>query len=187
MQVFINDREIGSVSPAGLLVGEVIEALGVHVDPDEVILEVDIDGESFSAAEEAFTRRSAANIGRLALRTVASRELGLGMRGEVIDALVIVSAKVDRCIELFLGGETPTAQALLSQLMEELRLVLLLDTQTAALAETDRLTSSDELEGVAISLLKAEERNDSGEVRYLLEAEMAPLLARWRQRAASAS
>lgn len=186
MQVFINDREIGSVSPAGLLVGEVIEALGVHVDPDEVILEVDLDGECFSAAEETFTRRSAANVGRLALRTVASRELGLGMRGEVIDALVIVSAKVERCIELFLSGETSAAHALLSQLMEELRLVLMLDTQTATLADSARLTSTEELEGVAIRLLRAEERSDAPEVRYLLEAEMGPLLARWRQRSASA-
>lgn len=187
MQVFINDREIGSVSPAGLLVGELIEALGAHVDPDEVILEVDLDGESFSAAEEAFTRRSAANIDRLALRTVASRELGLGMRGDVVDALVVVSAKVDRAIELFLAGDGTAAQGLLSQLMEELRLVLLLDSQTSALAGAERITSPEELEGVAFRLLHAEERQEEAEVRYLLESEMGPLLARWRQRIASAS
>ncbi len=187
MQVFINDREIGSVSPAGLLVGEVFEALGVHVEPAVVSLEGDLDGESFSAAEEAFTRRSAANIARLALRTVASRELGLGMRGDVVDALVVVSAKVDRAIEFFLAGESANAQALMSQLMEELRLVLLLDSQTASLADAEMITSPKELEGVASNLLRAEERNDAHEVRYLLESEMGPLLARWRQRIASAS
>ncbi len=187
MQVFINDREIGSVSPAGLLVGEVIEALGVHVEPDEVILEVDLDGESFSAAEETFTRRSAANIGTLALRTVASRELGLGMRADVVDALVVVSAKVGRSIELFLDGELAKAHALLGDLMEELRLVLLLDSQTAALAGAEMITSPKELEGVAGGLLRAEERNDTSEVRYLLESELGPLLALWRQRIASAS
>ena len=70
MDVFINERAVGAVEAVGATVGEMIEALGVHVDPDEIVTTVEIDGVTFSAGdEERYVRRAAANVRRLVLGT----------------------------------------------------------------------------------------------------------------------
>src|SRR5215467_9146388 len=81
MLVFINDREIGAFSNEAATVGEVVDALRVHVDPSEVMTAVEVDGEVFSAGDESrYARRLARNIDRLVIATSPPRELARAMQ-----------------------------------------------------------------------------------------------------------
>ena len=63
MHIFINEREVGALDAVGATVGEMIEALGVHVDPNEIVTTVELDGVQFSAGDEdRFARRAAAGV-----------------------------------------------------------------------------------------------------------------------------
>src|SRR3954463_5664163 len=134
MHVRINEREIGPLVPGDATLGEMIEAVRVHVDPAEIVTMVEIDGAAFSAGdEERWMRRAAAPVKRLVLATVTPAEFARVKRRELAGALLVVAAKVRVVGELFERGDERGANALTAALMEELRLVLLLDQQLATL------------------------------------------------------
>src|SRR6185369_14601670 len=102
MHVFINEREVGAVEASGATVGEMIEALGVHVDPDEIVTTVEIDGVTFSAGEEErWARRAAGNVRRLVLGTATPAAFARSMRAELAAAVDVVAAKVELVVARF--------------------------------------------------------------------------------------
>ncbi len=184
MQVFINDREVGQLAAEGATVGEVVEAIGAQVDPSHVLTSVELDGEVFAAGDEArWARRPATSVSRLALGTSLLGDLGPALRGEIRDALRVLVLKVELAVERLGRGDQRGANRVLSELLEELRLVLILDQQTSMLDGASPLATDVELEPLAGELLEAQMRHDSPEVHRLIEGRLAPFLRAWSQRA----
>src|SRR5262245_48658116 len=120
MHIFINEREVGTLDAAGATVGEMVEALGVHVDPNEIVTTVELDGVRYSAGEEErFARRTAASVRRLVLGTSTPAAFAATMRDELANALDIIASKVDAVVGLFGSGDDRDANTLLASLLEE--------------------------------------------------------------------
>lgn len=182
MHVFINEREVGAVEAAGATVGEMIEALGVHVDPNEIVTTVELDGVSFSAGEEErYVRRAAGNVGRLVLGTATPATFALRMRRELANAVDIVAAKVELVVSRFGTGDDRSANTLLAALMEELRLALVLEQQVATLDGTVVAAAVDPVVAIAPALLDAQERRAWGDLSTMLADQLAPALRAWSQ------
>lgn len=180
MHIFINEREVGALDVTGATVGEMIEALGVHVDPNEIVTTVELDGVRYSAGEEdRFARRAAASVGRLVLGTATPLAFATGMRVELADALDIVASKVETVVELFARGDDRAGNALLAGLLEELRLALVLEQQVTTLDGRVVQDGADAVTTVAPELLAAQERRSWMEVGTLLADRLAPALRAW--------
>jgi hypothetical protein len=163
MHVFINDREVGPLPETDATVGEIIEAVAVHIDPDEIVTALELDGVVYSAGEEErYAQRRASAVRRLVVITQTPRVFGAAMRAEMAAALSVVAAKVEMVVDLFRSGDERGANRLLAALMEELRLVLVLDHQLATL---DGAPAAPALE----------------DVRALLAGRLAPTLKAWSQ------
>jgi hypothetical protein len=177
MQVFINEQEIGALSVDGATVGEVIEALSMHVPVDHVVTAVDLDGESFRAGgDDAYARRASAGIHRLHLRTQGPESLARDLLEEVSDALNVITAKLDRVVEQFAARDGRSAQTLLAVLVEELHLALVLEENVAALSGGSSCLSASDFERVATRLVDSQERGATAETARLLAEELRPLL-----------
>ena len=180
MRAFINEREVAAPAAAGVTVGELIEALGVHIDPDEIVTTVELDGVAYSAGdEERYARRSAASVARLVLGTATPAALALHMRHELARALEVIAAKIDLVVRLFADGDDRGANALLAALLEELRLGLVLEQQVATLDGTVVPEALDAVAPLAPELLVAQERRAWHELSGLLEGRLAPALRAW--------
>jgi hypothetical protein len=182
MHVFINEREVGTLDAVGTTVGEMIEALGVHVDPDQIVTSVELDGVRYSAGEEQrYARRAATSVGRLVLGTTTPAAFAADMRGELAAALEIVASKIDRVVELFRRGGDRDANALLAALLEELRLALVLEQQVRILDGQTSHGGADSVAAIAPELLGAQEQRAWPTVAALLEERLGPALRSWAQ------
>jgi hypothetical protein len=180
MQVFINDRPVPAAVPGGATIGEMIEALDVHVAPGEIVTEVAVDGEPFSAGDDtAWARRPLAGIARLALTTRSVPALASELREEVRNALACIAAKLDTAAARLDASEPKQAQALLAVALDELRLTLVLDQETARLDGAPLVASQETLMPVADELLAAQQRLDLRRLRLLVGERLAPLLRAW--------
>lgn len=180
MQVFVNDRAVGDLAVGRATVGELVEALGVHVDPGEVLTEVALDDEVFSAGEnERYARRSAAGLARLTLTTTTIPALVARLRADVCAALPSLTAKLTRAADGLLGADPAPAYALLASALDELRLVLILDQHAVALGGPAALTSHEELAPLAEELLAAQRHGDRARSQRVLAEHVLPLLRRW--------
>jgi len=182
MHVFINEREVGTLEAVGTTVGEMIEALGVHVDPDQIVTSVELDGVRYSAGEEQrYARRAATSVGRLVLGTTTPGAFAADMRGELAAALEIVASKIDRVVELFRRGGDRDANALLAALLEELRLALVLEQQVRILDGQTSRGGAGSVAAIAPELLEAQEQRAWATVAALLEERLGPALRSWAQ------
>lgn len=188
MQLYINDHEMGSIAPGVATVGEMVEALRSQVDPREVVIAVEIDGEVFSAADEKhWSRRTAAAVERLGLASRTPATLGPMLREEARAALHIIAVKLERVLADLARGDGRGANRLLADLLEELRLALVLDGQAAQLDGARRLAAPEDLADPANALLEAQRRRDPAELHRLLENQLAPLLRAWAEAGATAA
>jgi hypothetical protein len=186
MQVFVNDRAVADLAAGRATVGELIEALGVHVDPSEIVTAVALDDEVFSAGQdERYARRSAAGIARLSLTTSTIPALAERLHGEVREALLCVTAKLQQATDGLEGGDVAAAHALFASALDELRLVLILDQHTVSLGGRDALTSEEQLTPLAEDLLAAQRHGDRSATRRLLMERLLPLLRSWSKVAAA--
>lgn len=180
MQVFVNDRQIVEIAPEGATVGELVEAVGVHVDPREILTAVALDGEVFSAGDEArFARRPAASVRRLTLTTSTVPAFAARLREDVRAALRTIVARLEQATDGLGRGDTAHAQQLLAAALDELRLALILDQQSVQLAGGALLTAQEQLEPLAEDLLAAQRRGDRAATRLLLAERLLPLLRGW--------
>jgi len=180
MHVFINDREVGALEATSATVGEMVEALGVHVDPNEIVTHVELDGVSFSAGEEErWSRRAASGVKRLTLATATPAAFAQAMRAELAVALDVIAAKVDLVVERFGTGEDRDANTLLAALMEELRLALVLEQQVTTLDGVVVGEAAEPVATLAPVLLEAQERRRWSELGALLVSHLAPALRAW--------
>ena len=180
MHVYINDREVGALEVGGATVGEIIEALGVHVDPDEIVTAVELDGVAYNAGDDdRYARRAAASVQRLVLVTKTPAAFAESMRGELASALDVIAAKVDLVVARFRDGADRDANALLAALMEELRLALVLEQQVTTLDGVVIAAAGAPVAAVAPELLDAQERRDWSDVAALLVDGLAPALRAW--------
>jgi hypothetical protein len=187
MQVFINEQEIGALSVDGTTVGEVIEALSVHVPVDHVVTAIDLDGECFRAGgDEPWTRRASDGIHRLHLRTQGPESLAHELLGEVAAALGVITAKLDRTVELFSARDGRAAQTLLAALVEDLHLALVLEENVATLSGGSSRLSVSDFEHVAARLVDSQERGATAETARLLADELRPLLVGAQDQVAAA-
>ena len=177
MQVFINDRDLGGLDAGNATVGEVVEALGVHFDPQDMVVGVDLDGEVFSAGDEAlYSRRAAGKVGRLAVTTNRPEQIAERLRGEVIASLEVIAAKAESAAGCFRRAESQRAQQILAMLFDELRLALVLDQQVAVVGKRQAMIPMEAVETVASDLLSAQQRSATREMPLLLEERLAPML-----------
>jgi hypothetical protein len=155
----------------------VVEALGVHFDPQDLVVGVDIDGEAFSAGDEAlYSRRSAAKVGRLCVTTNPPEQVAERLRGEVLASLEVIAAKAESAARCFRRSEAQRAQQILATLFDELRLTLILDQQVAVVGKRQAMIPTDAVESVASDLLSAQQRSAVREMPSLLEERLAPML-----------
>jgi hypothetical protein len=141
---------------------------------------VEIDGAAFSAGdEERWMRRAAAPVKRLVLATVTPAEFARVKRRELAGALLVVAAKVRVVGGLFERGDERGANALTAALMEELRLVLLLDQQLATLDGAAPLDAGAALRELAPLMLEAQERGRWTDLVAVFRGRLLPLLASW--------
>jgi len=180
MQIFVNERVVGSLAPAGATVGEILEAVRMHVDPEAIVTEVELDGSHYNAGEEErFARRAASSVQRLTVRTETAGEFVGRKRAELAGTLGAMAASVREVARRFRRREEEAANRLLASAMEELRLVLLLEERLTQLSGHGALPQDQGLEGVAKDLLDAEERRAWEQLAGLLEGALAPMLERW--------
>lgn len=180
MRVFINEREISSAAAPGATVGEIIEAGRVHVDPSEIVTAVELDGVEFHAGDEAqYVRRAARGVRELRISTRGPAAFAAEKRRSLAEALDAVAARSRMVSTLLRESETRSANGLLACLMEELRLMLLLDYQLALLAADEPGAAREEIEALAPQLLAAEEGRAWEALASLLDGSLAPVLERW--------
>ncbi|MEW6271016.1 MAG: hypothetical protein AB1689_17170 [Thermodesulfobacteriota bacterium] len=188
MRIFVNDREITGLDTAHATLGEVAQALEVYVDPREVPTLVTVDGQPFSAGDEpSWARRSAAAVSRLELTTRSVPQLAAELRDEVAAALRCVAAKVEAAVQRFGRSDVRGGQQMLATAIEELRLTLVLDDQTAQLGGGGAVTSAAEVEALATELLAVQDRRDVAAMRALLADRLLPLLCVWGERATASA
>lgn len=180
MQVRINDTSVEVPAAAGLMVDDLIEALSVHLEPGSVVTEIQFDGDQYLAGDGSLAWRQVQTTSSLRLTTVQGDVLASDLRQTVLAALDVVTAKVGRTAEFFERGRCIEAQGLLAELLEELKLTMVLDGQSARLAGMDPLTSPDGLETLAAELLAAQEDGNRLRMTHLLSEVLAPMLVRWR-------
>jgi glutamyl/glutaminyl-tRNA synthetase len=181
MHVFINEQEIMAGAAPGATIGEIVEASRMHVDPTEIMTEVELDGVAFHAGDEQqFARRAATGVQRLTIRTRTPAAFASDKRRSLAETLDAVAQRTRIVVTLLRESNTRTANGLLACLMEELRLTLLLDYQLSLLAEDALSTiAREEIATVAPQLLNAEEKRSWQILAELLEKKLAPTLERW--------
>jgi hypothetical protein len=180
MQVFINEREVGPLPETDATIGEIVEAVAVHIDPGEIVTAIEIDGVAYNAGdEERYTRRRASAVRRLVVTTKAPDVFTAAMRAEVAEALSVVATKVEAVVALFRGGDERGGNGLLAALMEELRLVLVLDHQLTTLERSPGTPAVEDIGMLAPKLLDAQERRAWPELSALLAGQLVPTLRTW--------
>jgi hypothetical protein len=180
MHVFINERELGTLNPSGATIGEVLETLGLQIDSREIVTAIDLDGTTFSAGEdERYARRAASGVRRLVVRTQRPEAFVAERRGEMAEMLGLVAAKVEAVAERFRSADERSANGLLATLIEELRLLLILDHQLSLIDGSVPPIRTDEILEIAPALLEAEQRHAWRDLAGLLEARLLPLVQGW--------
>jgi hypothetical protein len=181
MHVFINEQEIMVGAIPGATVGEIVEASRMHVDPTEIVTEVELDGVAFHAGDEQqFARRAATGVQRLTIRTRTPAGFAADKRRDLAATLDAVAQRTRIVVTLLRESNTRTANGLLACLMEELRLTLLLDYQLSLLAEDALSTiARDEIATLAPMMLDAEEHRAWERLAIILDTKLAPVLERW--------
>jgi hypothetical protein len=180
MRIFINDREVATMTPGGATVGDIVEAARVHVDPGDIMTSVRVDGVSYGAGgDDRHLRRSAADVATLVVETETPVVFVAGKRRGLIEAAAVLAAKVRRVVELLRASDEQGANRLLAALMEELRLALLLDQQLATLDGGTPAGAQEEIRRLAPALLEAQERRAWQSLAGLLDERLAPILETW--------
>ncbi|HZR84479.1 MAG TPA: hypothetical protein VFD92_25495 [Candidatus Binatia bacterium] len=185
MQLFVDERQIGPLTAdVATTVGEVVEALGMQVEAGRIVVAVELDGDQFHAASDGpWLARRAPTVGTLRLITSSPAELARDLRHDVRIALELIAGKLDLAIEGLGRGERHRAGQLLAQLLEELRLVLVLDREVSLVDGRPAVADAPRLERVGEELIAAQHRADVGETVRLLESGLAPLVRSWRDAA----
>jgi len=180
MQVFINEREVGPLPETDATIGEVVEAAAVHIDPGEVMTAIEIDGVTYSAGdEERYTRRRTSAVRRLVVTTKTPDVFSAAMRAEIAEALSVVATKVETVVALFRDGDERGGNGLLAALMEELRLVLVLDHHLTTLERSPGTPAVEDIGTLAPRLLDAQERRAWSDLSALLAGHLVPTLRAW--------
>ncbi len=180
MHVFINEQEILAGAVLGATVGEIIEASRMHVDPTEIVTEVELDGVAFHAGDEAqYARRAAKSVQQLKVRTQTPTAFAADKRRSLAETLDAVAERARMVGLLLRESKTRSANGLLACLMEELRLTLLLDYQLALLAADEPSAAREDIATLAPQMLAAEEQRAWDTLATLLDGSLAPVLERW--------
>ena len=127
MQVQINGSEIEIPSGVGLRVGELVETLAVHIQPGDVLMRVQLDGESFAAGDRALASRSVEECSILCLTTVPGTLAGNTLSDAEPALLAVVASEVARALVALEQGDAGTAENLLGRLYADLQGALALD------------------------------------------------------------
>lgn len=184
MQIFVNDSAIGEIDAGRATVGELVEALGVHVDPGEILTTITLDDEVISAGDEVrFVRRSAAGVRRLTLTTCSVAALAARLRADARAALTAIEQRLQRVVDALGQGAMRDANRELATALDELRLMLLVDQHAMRLDGGATFSTEAEVEPVAEALLGAQRRADGAATRMLLAERLLPLLRHWDARA----
>jgi len=186
MEIFVNERPIGEVAAERATVGELVEALGVHVDPGEILTTITLDDEVISAGDETrYARRRAAGVHRMTLTTCTVPVFAARLRRNAREALLSIEGRLERVVDTLGRGEMREAHGELAVALDELRLMMVLDHQAMQLGAGQTFSAQDELTPLAEALLGAQRRADTGATRKLLADSLLPLLRGWDARATS--
>ena len=184
MQIFVNDRPIGEVAGERATVGELVEALGVHVDPGEILTAIALDDQVFSAGDAArYARRPAAGVRRMTLTTCSVPAFAAQLRDDAREALLSIERRLELVVEGLGRGEVREAHGELAVALDELRLMLIVDQQAMQLGAGETFTVQDDVAPLAEALLGAQRRADNAATRSLLAERLLPLLRGWHARA----
>jgi hypothetical protein len=179
MHVSINERDIGPVEPGAATVGELVEALAVHVDPGDVLTAISLDGAEFSAGDaDRFASRAAISVARLGLTTMSPLAFAAAKRVEVAAVVATIGARTRTVAASLRAGDVASGGDGLATLAEELRLALVLAEHLSILDGDPPILPDDALAAVLPALVGAAERRDWARVADLLDTDLAALLER---------
>lgn len=188
MNIFINDRDVGTMPTGGATVGEILEAARVHLEPRDIVTAVEVDGAVHAAGEdERYLRRPADGVGTFVVRTQAPADFVAAKRRGLAEAATVLAAKVRRVAALLREGDERGANSLLAVLMEELRLALLLDHQLTTLDGGSAGEAQSAIRVIAPALLDAQEGRAWETVAEILETRLAGVLEGWSARLETAA
>lgn len=127
MQVQINGSEIEIPSGVGLRVGELVETLAVHIQPGDLLTQVQLDGESFAAGDLALASRSVEECSTLCLTTVPGPLAGNTLSDAEPALLAVVASGVARALGALEQGDVHAGATLLRRLYADLQGALALE------------------------------------------------------------
>ena len=181
MQVFLNEELLLEVEPSGLRLGELIDAVGVQLDPDQVLTSIRVgDREYRLDGDSAWERVALDPEQAVHLRGRSSRGIAEDLDSDVADALAVVHWKLGRSAEMLRAATTQQEGfRLLAQSVEELQLALVLDQKVGELRPGPRRTDPGRVEPVAEALVAAQVARDSGRIGDLIREELVPMLGDW--------
>lgn len=182
MELFLDDEPCKIPLRPEATLAEVLDSVWVELPPGRVLTSIRVDGvEHHPAERERFGRRTVSSVKNVAVFTQSPESFVAEKRAEVGRALCLIAEKARHAATLFRRGDPWGGNGLFGALMEELRLVLMLERELVLLAKEDKtcgLAVSD-LEPVARDLLAAQEQKAWAVVGEILAERLVPLLQGW--------
>jgi hypothetical protein len=177
MHITLDGSAIALPRPGSL--GELLDALVPHVDPDRTITDVEVDGRAADFTDAvALAAWRLAGSETVAVTTLTPAEFAAERRGQIGDHLRRIAEHLALAAEGFAGGEVQAANRLLASSSRDLGLVLELDQHLAVIeGNTARCASIvGVLEQIGGRLTDAERGERWTEVARLLADEVVPAL-----------
>jgi len=182
MELFLDNEPCKMPLRPEATLAEVLDSVWVELPPGRIVTAIHIDGiEHHPAERERFARRAVSSVENVAVFTQSPEAFVAQKRTEVGRALCLIAEKARHAAMLFRRGDASGGNALFGALMEELRLVLMLERELVLLAKEDRSSglSVSDLEPVARDLLAAQEKKAWEAVAAVLTEGLVPLLQGW--------
>lgn len=177
MHITIDGSAIALPRPGSL--GELLDALVPHVDPDRTITDVEVDGRPADFTDQvALAAWRLAGSETIAVTTLTPAEFATQRRAQIGAHLRHIAERLALAAEGFAGGEVQAANRLLAAGSRDLGLVLELDQHLAVLEGGAPRCASivGVLERIGTRLTDAERAERWGDVGRLLAAELVPAL-----------
>ncbi len=182
MELFLDGEACNMPLRPEATLAEVLDSVWVELPPGRVVTAIRIDGVEYHPAErERFARRTVSSVKDVAVFTRSPEAFVAEKRTEVGRALCLIAEKARHAAMLLRRGDASGGNGLFGALMEELRLVLMLERELGLLAKDDGSSalSVSDLEPVARDLLAAQEKMAWATVAEVLIEGLVPLLEGW--------
>jgi hypothetical protein len=177
MHITLDGAAIALPRPGSL--GELLEALVPHVDPDRTITDVEVDGRAADFTDAvALAAWRLAGSETVAVTTLTPAEFAAERRGQIVEHLRHIAERLGQAAESFAHGDLQAGNRLLATGSRDLGLVLELDQHLAVIEGGAPRCAGivGVLERCGTRLTEAQHQQRWDEVARLLSGELVPAL-----------